>query len=209
MGQMRNARLGWRPAVPTYIEENDQPSGPLLGAVTMRRWIAVASLAATLALLIPTPVLARTTMHGGGHVVSHPHRAAVVGNRFVFISRTGFDNHFLFFDRVSGRFITVPRHRFAGFGRFEQFSPFSPFNRFSGFNGFGDFGGFGWDGVPWGWNSGPGAWVNYGSDLAAEPPAGEFGALPLPPPRSAAELPRCHEATSVGVVIERGAGCAH
>jgi hypothetical protein len=30
--------------------------------------------------------------------------------------------------------------------------------------------------------------------------------LPL---RSSAELPPCHEATSVGVVIERGSGCAH
>jgi len=169
----------------------------------MRHWITIPSLAAMLTLLISTPVPARTTMHGGSHVVGFNHHRAVVGNRFVFISRTGFDNHFLFFDRFSGRFIGVPRHRFAGFDRF---GPFSPFNRFAGFDGFDGWGG---DGVPWGWNSGPGEWVNYGSILAAEPPAGEFGALAPPPPRSPAELPHCHEATSVGVVIERGGGCVH
>ena len=166
----------------------------------MRHWIAVASLAVTLALPMSTPVLARTTMHGGGHVVAFHHQRALVGNRFVFISRTGFDNHFLFFDRFSGRFITVPRHRFAGFDRFGPFSPFSPFNQFAGFDGFGG----------WGWDWGPGGWADYGSALAsAEPPAAEFGAVPPPAPRSPAELPRCHEETSVGVVIERSGGCAH
>jgi hypothetical protein len=138
----------------------------------MRHWIAVASLAATLALLIPNPVLAQTTMHGGGHVVGHHHRA-VAGNRSGFSARTGFDDHFLVSDRTSGRFITAPRHRFAGFGRF---SPFDPFNRFAGFDGVGGWG--------WGGDWGPG-WVDYGSALASgEPPAREFGALPPPPPSS-------------------------
>jgi hypothetical protein len=171
----------------------------------MRHRIAVASLAAALAIATSTPALARTTTHGSGFVAGNHHRA-MVGNRFASISRIGFDNHFLVFDRVSGRFITVPRHRLPGFGRFGPFSPFDPLNRFGGFDG---FGGLGWDGVPWGWDSGPGAWVNYGSALAAEPPGADFGTLPLPPPRSPAELPRCHEETSTGVVIERGGGCAH
>jgi hypothetical protein len=154
----------------------------------MRHWIRIASLAATLTLLIPTPVLARTTMHGGIRVAGHHHRT-VVGNRLVFISRAGFDNRFVFFDRFSERFISVPRHRFVGFGGFDAFG--------------------GWD---WGGDLGPGRWANYGSQLAsAEPPAGEFGALPSRsrPPPSPAELPQCHEETSVGVVIERGGGCAH
>ena len=121
----------------------------------MRHLIAVASVAATLTLLISTPVTAQTTMHGGDHVVGHHHRAAV-----------------------------------------------DPFNRFAGFDG---FGGWGWGGD---WSSG--GWVDYDGTLqSAEPPAGDFGALPPPAPRSPAELPRCHEATSVGVVIERGVGCAH
>jgi hypothetical protein len=165
----------------------------------MRHWIAVASVAAALTLLISTPVLARTTMHGGSHAVGHHHRA-MVGNRFVFISRTGFDSHFLFFDRFSRRFIAVPRHRFAGFGRFAPFSRFNPFNGFAGFDGFGS----------WGWDWGSGGWADYGGTLAsAEPPAAEFGALPPPAPRSPAELPRCHDTTSVGIVIERSNGCVH
>jgi hypothetical protein len=169
----------------------------------MRHVIAVASVAVTLTLLISAPVLARSTMHGGGPVVGFHHHRAVVGNRFVFISATRFGNRSIFFDRFSRRFIAMPQHRFD---RFDKFAPFSPFDRFAGFDG---FAGGGWDGVPWGWNSGPGEWANYGSILAAEPPAEEFGALTPSPPRSPAGLPRCHEETSVGVVIERGGGCAH
>jgi hypothetical protein len=150
----------------------------------MRHWIVVASLAATLTLLISTPVLARTTMHGGGHAVSHPHQT-MVGSRFVFISDARFGNHFLSFDRFSRRFDAVPRRQF---------------DRFDGVDGFGDLGG------EWG----PGRWADDGSALtSAYPPAGEFGALPPPAPRSPAELPPCHEATSLGVVIERGSGCTH
>ena len=158
----------------------------------MRHWITIASLAATLTLLISPPALARTTMHGGGHAVGHHHHRVVVGNRFIFTS--GFGNHFLAFDRFSGRFIAVPRHHFA---------------HFDGRDG---FGGGGWDGWGWGWGGdlGPGGWANYGSVLAsAEPPAGEFDALSTRPKPSPAELPRCHEQTSVGIVIERGSGCAH
>lgn len=166
----------------------------------MRRWIALASLAATFTLLVSAPVLARTTMHGGGSVAGGPHRAAV-GSRFALISRQRFSN-LLFFDRFSRRSIAAPGHRFAGFGRFGPFSPFNPFNQLPGFDG---FGGWAWD-----WDWGAGGWADYGSTLTgAEPPTAEFGALPPPAPRSPAELPRCHEATSVGVVIERGAGCAH
>jgi hypothetical protein len=121
-----------------------------------------------------------------------------VGNRFVFISRTGFDNHFLVVDRFSGRFNAVPQHRFAGFGRFGAFSPFNPLDRFAGFDGFG-----GWD-----WSAG--GWADYGGALArAGLPADQFGTPAPPPPRSPAELPHCHEATSVGVMIERSSGCVH
>jgi len=163
----------------------------------MRHLIAVASVAAALTLLISQPVMARTTMHGGGQFVADHHRA-VVSSRFALIADTRFANRSVPLDRFPRRFSAEPLHRFAGFDRFGPFSPFNPFNEFAGFDGFG------------GWDWGPGGWADYGSAAASvEPPAEEFGALPTPAPRSPAELPRCHEATSVGVVIERGVGCAH
>src|SRR5215831_4027364 len=110
----------------------------------MRHWITVASLAATLTLLISPPALARTAMHGGGHAVGNHHHGVVVGNRFVF--RSGFRNHFLVFDRFSGRFIAVSRHHFGHFDGRDRFS------------GPGLDGGWGWGG-DWGL----GGWADYGS----------------------------------------------
>jgi len=57
----------------------------------MRHLIAVASVAAALTLLISQPVMARTTMHGGGQFVADHHRA-VVSSRFALIADTRFAN---------------------------------------------------------------------------------------------------------------------
>src|SRR5262249_50244530 len=97
--------LGPRPAVPTSRGGNDPPpsSGTSLGAVTMRHLTAVASLAATLTLLISTPEQARTTMHAGGHFVADHHRA-VVSSRFALIADTRFGNRSVSLDRFPRRF---------------------------------------------------------------------------------------------------------
>ena len=101
------------------------------------------------------------------------------GDRSILIADTRFDNRSVFTEHFPRRFIPMPRHRFDRF------------------DGFGD------------WDWGPDGWAD-GAGLAnAEPPAAEVGTQQLPALRSPAELPRCHEATSVGVVIERGGGCAH
>ena len=155
----------------------------------MRLWITAASVAAI--LLPSTPVQARTMTHQSSGVVRHQH--AVAGSRFVVVSRAG-GNRVLVFDRFSQRFVAVPRHRFDHFG-----------HRSDNLQGEDGFGGWGW----WGWDGWPGAWTGGAVVASAEPTAAEFGALPVRPPRSPAELPPCHETTPVGVVIERGAGCAH
>lgn len=157
----------------------------------MRHWLAVASSIAI--LLASPPVLARTMSHQSG-VVGHHHNA-VVGNRFVVVSNTRFGNHVLVFDQFSHRFFFASGHGFHHAGR--------GFDQFNGADGFGGLGWWGWDGWADGWPGG-GAVV-----ASAEPPAGERGALPPRPPRSPAELPPCHEVTPIGVVIERGSGCAH
>jgi hypothetical protein len=82
-----------------------------------------------------------------------------------------------------------------------------PRHHFAHFDGRDGFGGWGWG---WGGDLGPGGWANYGSAFASAEPRVAYAAAQAPLPlRSPAELPPCHEATSVGVVIERGSGCAH
>src|SRR5215469_7016771 len=111
-----------------WRDENNSPpaSGTSLRAVTMRHLIAVASVAAALTLLISQPVMARTTMHGGGQFVADHHRA-VVSSRFALIADTRFANRSVPLDRFPRRFSAEPRHRFAGFDRFGPFSPLNPF----------------------------------------------------------------------------------
>ena len=163
----------------------------------MRHWLAVASSIALLLVLGSPPALARTTMHQSGGSVAHHHHAAM-GNRFAVASHARFGDGFFLFDRLSRQFVAVGRHGFGRFGR-----GFDNVNGVDGFGGWGGLGGWwGWDGWTDGWAGGP-------IVASAEPPAGEFGALPPRPPRSPAELPPCHEATPVGVVIERASGCAH
>jgi hypothetical protein len=145
----------------------------------MRHGITVASVVAMLAA--STPVLARTMTHQSGGVVAHHH--AVVGNRFVIVSRGVSSDRVLLFDHFSRRFLSVPRHRF---------------DHLDGVDGFGGWGWWGSDG-----------WADGTFVASAEPPPAAAGALLSRPPRSAVELPPCHETTPVGVVIERGIGCAH
>jgi hypothetical protein len=63
---------------------------------------------------------------------------------------------------------------------------------FGAFGDFGSFGGFG------------------GPAVISEAPPGVDFIEPQPAPlRTAAELPPCHETTSVGVIVERGTACSH
>ena len=104
------------------------------------------------------------------------------GDRFILIADTRFDNRSVLGERFPRRFAAMPRHRFDRFDRFDRF---------------GD------------WDWGPDGWAD-GADFAnAEPPVAEVGTQQIPTPRSPAELPRCHEVTSAGVVIERRSGCVH
>jgi hypothetical protein len=106
----------------------------------MRHGITVASVVAM--LLASTPVLARTMTHQSGGVVAHHH--AVVGNRFVIVSRGVSSDRVLLFDHFSRRFLSVPRHRF---------------DHLDGVDGFGGWGWWGSDG-----------WADGTFVASAEPP---------------------------------------
>jgi hypothetical protein len=151
----------------------------------MPRFLAAVSLMAILLAPTAAPARTTTTMHSSGGV-GGGHHHALAGNRFIVVSHAGFNNRVLLFDRFSRRFFSVGHHQF---------------DHFHGVNDWGGWGGWGW----WGWDG----WTGGAVMASAEPPAGEFGALPSRPPRPPAELPPCHEKTAVGVVIERGSGCAH
>ena len=160
----------------------------------MRHWLAVASSVAI--LLGSAPVLARTMTHQSGGAVVHNH--AAIGNRFVVVSHAGFGNHVVVFDRFFQRFAVLSPHGFHHFGH--------GFHNVDGANGWGGGWWGGWDGWGDGWSGG---WSGGPVVASAEPLDGERGALPPRPPQPPAALPPCHETTPVGVVIERGGGCAH
>lgn len=152
-------------------------------------WLVVAFI-----LLGSAPAVARAMTHQGSAVTVQRH--GVAGNRFVFFAHAG--HHALVFDRFSRRFFALPHRAFASSGN-------SPFHSSHDIGGFGDVGGFG----GWGWGWWPAGPVDGAVPVPEELTEGSFGALPPRPARSPAELPPCHETTSVGVVIERGGGCNH
>jgi hypothetical protein len=100
--------------------------------------------------------------------------------------------------RFNGRETVVVEERSSGPKTIEigdRSSRRRNFGSVGDFGAFGDFGSFGGFGGP--------------AVISEAPPGVDFIEPQPAPLRTAAELPPCHETTSVGVIVERGTACSH